>query len=106
MKWTLSDRNNMVKALEKPFEFERERSKKSIEREKSCYDPNVLLKLIRPQIIEIINQDLPYLTPEDWDKSFETLGGGRHRRKSKAILQIMNWDQFLEKFKEVEESIR
>lgn len=101
MKWTDQDRLAFTDALENPYKYKVDRSLRSISHEKSCYSPETLMNLVTPQIVEVLDNNLEYETPEGWDRSFAVLGGGQGRRTSSAILKIMNWNQFLNKINEI-----
>lgn len=103
MNWTDKESKEMIDSLQQPFTLKSKRSKASIGREKSCYDPNVLFKYLVPQIKETLQNKLGWETPEEWDKSFKILGGGQSRRTSSGILSIITWEQFLNKVNEIKE---
>lgn len=100
IKWTSEDVRAMT-LLSDPFKYNEIRSPRSLSREKTCYDPKVLMQRVTPQIIEVFNKGLEYETPDGWDRSFTILGGGQERRRSEAILRIMNWNQFMDKVSEI-----
>ncbi len=103
MKWTKKHTQEMIDALSRPFCQKSNRSRLSLSREKSCYDPEVLFKYLVPQIKETLDNNLGWETPEEWDQSFRILGGGQKRRTSSGILSIITWEQFIDKVKEIKE---
>ena len=88
-------RDELLKSLSEPFKRKEPLNNRSKSKSESEMDPEVFLKRITPQIVEVYERCLPYHSPQEWDYSFRVLGGGRQRRKSAAILERMTWDQFL-----------
>lgn len=59
-------------------------------------DPEQFLLRLRPQIFEMHEKCLPYLTPEEWDRSYYELDN--KIRRSYSILKRMTWSQFVIQF--------
>lgn len=99
--WNKEFSSEFVKSLREPFcrkDFQSNKTKALIAREN---DLDHFIKRITPQIIEVYRKGLPYKTPEEWDDSFKTLGGGQSRRTSTAILERISWDQFIYHFEKI-----
>lgn len=93
--WNDEMRNNLIHAMKDPFDIkvvESKRSSSSREREMS---KETFINRIRPQVKEMEDAGLLWSTPEEWDQSFQILGGGSMRRTSSAILTRMSWKEFL-----------
>ena len=80
-----------VERMKTPFKYKKENKPDN----RRYLNPQQLVQKVIPQILEMIDQDLPYSTPEDWDSSFDILGGTRSRYKSITITSKMTWEQFL-----------
>lgn len=94
-----SDKEIFIRCMKQPFtETYTEsgkvsaRSQASRQREMSR---DTIIKRVLPQIQEMKEKGLPFSTPEEWDESFQILGGGQSRRKSWSILSRVSWEEFL-----------
>lgn len=93
----LEERDGFVNSVTRLFKVKRkEVTARSVSLSEREMDPDIFISRIKPQIKEVISNNLSYSTPEEWDKSFYSLGGGRLRRKSYAILNRMSWGKFIE----------
>lgn len=93
--WSDSMKDDLVRAMKDPFDIkvvESKRSSSSRDREMS---KETFINRIRPQVKEMEDAGLSWSTPEEWDQSFQILGGGSTRRTSSAILARMSWKEFL-----------
>ena len=95
IKWTDSDRQSLIKATSSLF-ITKGMSTKSLINKSSESNIEFFLKRITPQVLYVLEHDLPYEIPELWDNSFYQIPWNHQRkRKSNAILHRMSWDDFL-----------
>lgn len=94
-RWNLEDRDNLVRAMQSPFNNTPRASNISRSAKKREGGTSAILARIKQQIIECDENGFAWKTPEDWDNCFIILGGGRARRKSDKILSRMTWEDFL-----------
>ena len=99
--WWDGSRQLFIKAMSAPFLISSPDSARTAASSKRERSPEVFLKRVTPQILEIYQRGLPYQTPAQWDQSFKILGGGQSRRTSSAILERMTWEQFLEQIDQI-----
>lgn len=100
-RWWTSERQGFLEGMKSPFQKGLEvsnRAKAASSRESNI---STFMKRVTPQILEYIELNLPWTTPEEWDSSFYALGGGpkgggRIRYKSGKILEKVSWEKFLE----------
>lgn len=88
-------RNNLIRAMRNPFDIKVVKSKRSSSSKEREMSKESFINRIRPQMKEMEDAGLPWSTPEEWDQSFQILGGGSTRRTSSAILARMSWKEFL-----------
>ena len=101
MKWTLNDRDNLIKAMENPFNNTPRMSARAISARKRELGVESLFSRIKHQILECYDSGLDWRTPEDWDICFKVFGGKSSRRKSERILSRVTWEDFLKRADEI-----
>lgn len=57
--------------------------------------PNKLMKILVRQAKEYDHRGIDYSTPRKWNEGFHTLGGGSFYRKSRAVTDKIDWEEFL-----------
>ena len=92
-------RDYRVQRLKEGHNSPEARKRHSEAMKKLRQDPEYIFKLTRNCLGFMLENNLPWSTPDEWDSSLKQYPNKYSRKGSKFILKVMTWDEFLDRAK-------